>query len=274
MKSIITLFLSIILEATAVSAQAGPQQQSGWALDVGAGVLTSPLYLGDNNYQIAVLPNIRLSYKNTFFASVQDGIGYNLYQNQNWRVGPIARLNFGRNDINGTSPFQVAGNNTTDLIGLGDIDPTIELGGFVEYRSGNWTFNAELRQAIGGGHEGLVSDIGAQYRNRTTAFGKPVMYSVGPRATLVSENFNDMFFGVNAAQSLASGLETYSASGGLLSFGAGANAIMPLNRSLTLIGFAGYDRLTGDAADAPLVQQRGSPNQFSAGMFLSYRFNL
>jgi len=34
---------------------------------------------------------------------------------------------------------------------------------------------------------------------------------------------------------------------------------------------AGYDRLTGDAADNPLVQLRGSEDQASLGIFLSYR---
>ena len=34
----------------------------------------------------------------------------------------------------------------------------------------------------------------------------------------------------------------------------------------------GYDRLEGDAADNPLVQLRGSEDQASIGVFVSYRF--
>ena len=33
---------------------------------------------------------------------------------------------------------------------------------------------------------------------------------------------------------------------------------------------SGDDRLGGDAADAPLVTQRGTRNQFVTGLFLSY----
>jgi len=51
-------------------------------------------------------------------------------------------------------------------------------------------------------------------------------------------------------------------------------AIVPLNRELTwsLIAFGGYDRLTDDAGDAPLVQLRGSQDQFTAGVFVSHIF--
>ena len=64
----------------------------------------------------------------------------------------------------------------------------------------------------------------------------------------------------------------FNAAGGLHSYGIGATAILPLGKDnpWTAVLVAGYDRLTGDAADNPLVQLRGSEDQASLGVFLSY----
>jgi outer membrane protein len=130
----------------------------------------------------------------------------------------------------------------------------------------------EARQAVSG-HEGLVADLGASWSGRGTILGRGLVWSAGPRASLVSDAYTEAYFGVNSAQAGASGLPVYEASGGLHSYGFGANIIAPLSRdrSWTLFTLAGYDRLAGDAGDSPLVQQRGSDDQFTLGIFLVRR---
>jgi outer membrane protein len=100
-----------------------------------------------------------------------------------------------------------------------------------------------------------------------------VSWSAGPRARFVGDAYNEAYFGVNAAQAAASGLPVYDVSGGLYSYGAGASVIAPLSsdRSWALVFVAGYDRLTGDAGDSPLVQQRGDDDQASIGLFIARR---
>jgi outer membrane protein len=105
----------------------------GWGLAVGAGGLATPTYEGDDAYRLSVLPNIQITYADTFFASMQDGVGYRVINTDGLRAGPIARIRFSR-DENGDQPFAVTGENSTDLIGLGDVDTSFELGGFVGYR--------------------------------------------------------------------------------------------------------------------------------------------
>lgn len=256
--------------ATPAFAQERPTND-GWGLNVGAGGLLAPTYEGDDTYRVSILPNIQVTYGDTFFASVQEGIGYRVINTDTLRAGPIARVRFSR-DEDGDQPFAVTGDDSTDLIGLGDVDTSIELGGFVEYEIGGLTFSAEARQAATG-HEGFVADLGARWSGRYMAFGPPVIWSVGPRVRLVDESFNTAYFGVTPTQSIASGLPVYAAGGGLYSYGIGGTAIIPLDREnkWTAVLFAGYDRLEGDAAASPLVQQRGSENQASLGVFLSYR---
>lgn len=48
---------------------------------------------------------------------------------------------------------------------------------------------------------------------------------------------------------------------------------MPVSGIFGLYGYAGYDRLTGEAKDSPIVAA-GKKDQFSAGLALTYRFRL
>lgn len=260
----------LALTAAPAIAQERPTNE-GWGLNVGAGALMSPTYEGDDKYRVSILPNIQVSYGDTFFASVQEGIGYRVINTDTLRAGPIARIRFSR-DEDGDQPFAVTGDDSTDLAGLGDIDTSIELGGFLEYELGDVTLSAEARKAASG-HKGFVADIGARWSGRAMAFGPPVIWSIGPRARLVDDTFNAAYFGITPAQSLASGLPAYAADGGLHSYGVGATAIIPLDRDnrWTAVAFAGYDRLTGDTADSPLIQLRGAEDQATAGLFISYR---
>lgn len=266
------LFISAAALAFPALAAAQPAQSDGWAVTVGAGTLYSPSYEGDDDYSLKVLPNVQLRYGNRFFASVQEGAGYNIVNTENLRAGPIARIRFSR-DESGDQTFALSGGKTDDLRGLGDVDTSIELGGFVEYELAGIKLGAELRQAVSG-HDGLVADIGARWSGVSTAFGPPVIWSAGPRLRLVDDPYTTAYFGVTPAQALASGLPEFEAGGGLHSYGVGATAILPLTRdgAWSAVFLAGYDKLSGDAADAPLVQLRGDADQATIGVFISYTF--
>lgn len=244
-------------------------------INVGAGAMASPAFLGSKDYQLSTVPFISVTYKDQFFASIPTGIGYNAIRSSGWRAGPIARFAFAREEANGANPFQVAGAETNALQGLGDVDSTLELGAFAEYTWKEWSAKVEARQGVGG-HEGFITDLSANYQKvipaAFSAQGSPLIVSVGPRATLVDSNYNQAYFGVNATQSANSGLSHYNAGAGLLSYGLGATAIYPISDKVTATSFAAYDRVAGDAGDSPLVQQRGSENQATVGVFLTYAF--
>jgi len=241
-----------------------------WTLSIGGGALLSPQYLGDDDYGVSLVPSIRVTYGDRFFASVEEGVEYNLVNTENFRAGPFVGLEFGR-DEDGSSPFRVAGDRTTDLLGLGDIGITVSLGGFAEIDIGDFTLSGALGQAVSG-HDGLTGELGVSYKSIISGNGPPIIVAIGPRLNFGDETYMSSFFGVNAAQSLASGLPAYEASDGIISFGGSATAIMPLTRlvSVTLIG--NYNRLTSDAGNSPLVIERGSRDQAFIGLLTSYRF--
>lgn len=258
--------------AGAGAAQARPES-AGWQVSMGAGSLYSPIYEGDDEYSLSVLPNIQLRYKDRFFASVQEGIGYNLVRTPGWVAGPLVKIRFSR-DEDGDRAFAVSGRASADLTGLGDVATSIEPGGFVRYRARAWSLGAEMRQAVTG-HEGLVLDLDASLRGRGVVHGRAVNWSAGPRVRLADGDHNNAYFGVTSAQSLRSGLPAYSAGSGLYSYGANTLIFVPLDQERRWSGvvFAGYDRLAGDTGRAPLIRLRGDRDQFSAGIFLNYTFN-
>lgn len=125
---------------------------------------------------------------------------------------------------------------------------------------------------MNGGHDGLRGTAEFKAKGRTTAFGKPLFFSFGPEISFGDSNYNSAYFDVTAAQSLASGISAYDASGGINSIGLHAGTMTPLTDRVSLIGFFGYDRLTGDVASSSIVAERGSKHQGTAGMFLSNKF--
>lgn len=246
--------------------------RDGWRFTVGTGALYAPTYEGDDDYRLSLLPNFRIAYGERFFASIQEGVGYRLINQDSWRAGPIMKLRFAR-DEDGSQTFAVTGDDTDDLLGLGDVDASVELGGFVEYDVGALTLGVEARQAVTG-HEGFIVDLNATWSGRGQMRDAFVVWSVGPRVRFVDDNYNAAYFGVTPAQSLASGLGVYQADGGLHAYGVAASLILPLSQdgawAAVLIG--SFDRLEGDAASSPLVQERGDDTQGSIGFFISRQF--
>ena len=83
-------------------------------------------------------------------------------------------------------------------------------------------------------------------------------------------NFNDTYFGVSNAGSAASGLPFHDAESGLVSFSIQPMIAYHLNEKWHIGAGLRYMRLTGDAADSPIVDDRGDENQFIGGIGVVY----
>jgi outer membrane scaffolding protein for murein synthesis (MipA/OmpV family) len=80
------------------------------------------------------------------------------------------------------------------------------------------------------------------------------------------------YFGIDASNAARSGLDQYNADAGFkeVNFG-GTLTYRFLGRS-SVTALATYTRLTGDAADSPVVDDVGDANQFFGGALIDYRF--
>lgn len=272
-RSIAVAALLLLPPLTGALAQParGPPPATDWSLSVGAAGLLTPAFQGSRDYAFSVVPDVRLRYRERLFASVPEGLGFNVVtrspRENGWKLGPLVKYRFGR-DEDGRGPFTVAGGSRA-LRGLGDVGGAAELGGFVDYRLGAAQARVELRHGLGG-HEGLVADLQLDY----IASVGPLRLSVGPRLTLASAGYLGAYFGVGSSQAARSGLPEYRPGGGLVSYGLGGRAILPLVGGLSATLFAGYERLGGPAAGSPLVRLRGSPDQAVVGLGLGWRFDL
>lgn len=260
--------LAGILSACPALAQGRPAPAT-WTIDLGAAPVVAPVWQGSRDYALSVFPDLRVSWRGKVMASIPEGLRWYAIESGGLTAGPIARLRFGRNE-DGASPFRLTGSSTA-LAGMGRIGAAGEIGGFAQYdigRSGI-RLRGELRQGFGG-HDGLVGDVQAGFGQRA---GRTV-WAVNARATFATAGYMQTYFGVDAAQSAATGLGVSRPSGGLVSYGAGGNVIRRIDERIALTGFASYERLGGKAAGTSLIRQRGDADQVVAGLGVSWRFRI
>ena len=248
-----------------------PPAAAGWSLTVGAAAAVTPAWQGSRDMSVSLFPNLRLAYSDVLFASVVEGVGWNAINRDGWRAGPLVKVAFGRNETNGGSPFLIAGGSDA-LIGMGDVKAAAEVGGFVERQLGarrQWRVRGEVRRGFGG-HEGVIADASVDYQLR---FGRTIA-SVGPRITAATSAYTQTYFGIDAGQSLRTGLSRYDADGGIVSYGLGGVVIRPLDRRSVVTLFTGLNRLGAPAGDSPLIRERGRRTQVTLGLGYGFRFGL
>lgn len=239
-----------------------PEGPRDWTVTIGVEGIVGPRWDGSDRYTVRPSPlfDFRKVGTPARFRSSRDGIGFSLYDTDVFHIGPVGKLRFQRKESDSAA-----------LRGLGDVDFAVEIGGFAEYWAAPWLrLRGEVRQGVGG-HHGVVSDFAADL---VKPLDQRLTLSAGPRVTFASGAAVQPYFGIDAVQSVASGLPVHDAKGGLYSVGAGAQARYQWTPQWASHIFVEYDRLQGDAASSPLVTQRGTANQWNIGAGVTYEFDM
>ncbi len=245
-----------------IAAPAAAQEErsgSRWLVTVGGGAQVYPKYPGADSYGIYPWPILGLRREGAPlpFDGADDGFDIGLLGSQSrFNIGPVVSFQNKREE---------------DDVGLavGDVDFTIEAGGFVEvYPIENLRLRANLRKGIGG-HDGMIGDVGADLVIRDD---DTHVFAVGPRVRWANRTYHRAYFGVTQGVATATGLAPFEPNSGIYAVGAVAGYTQMLGRNWGLEAYAGYDRLVGDAADSPIVRSRGSRSQLSGGLGLFYTF--
>lgn len=190
------------------------------------------------------------------FEAADDSFGFSIVKTNGFELGPAISM---------VSPRKVKDVGAP----VPTVKRTFEVGAFANYWAGeNFRLHSEVRRAVNG-HDGWVADGGADLVLRD---GDNWLFSIGPRVTWANGSYHDAYYSVTPATSLATGLPVYDAGSGIESYGASASADFAITRRWGVALYGKYDRLTGDAARSPIVRAYGSPDQFSAGLALSYSF--
>ena len=255
-----------LLPALLIAAFAGPaaaqeqaQESGGRNVMIGTGVQWIPTFPGADSSRVTFLPLVdtwRVGEPMTP-ESPDEAFGFAVIGKRNSGVSLGPALTF--------APTR----NADDVPGLAKVGFGMEAGLFADlWPAEPLRLRAELRQGIGA-HKALTGDLAADLVWRKGKEG-PVL-TTGPRLRWGSAKYNRAYYDVPAAG--AGSLAAYEPGPGLYAVGATAGLRLPLNRTFGLYGYAGYDRLVGEAKDSPVVQA-GKRDQFSAGLALTYRFRL
>jgi len=98
--------------------------------------------------------------------------------------------------------------------------------------------------------------------------------TIGPRARFSNKAYQDAYFSVSGPVATTTGLSAFDADGGLHAIGMIFGTTWQFSRDWGLYGYAGYDRLAGDAQNSPIVRKFGDADQFSAGIGITYSFGI
>ncbi len=158
-----------------------------------------------------------------------------------------------------------------ELQGMEDVKASFEVGLRAHYTTEFWHVYADLRYGVIG-HKAIAGEVGGDFLYRDPS---GFILNAGPRAEFGNSRFNRTYFGVTAAEAAMTGpaLTEFTPSGGFHSVGFEVGAYQPLGPDWAATGAVRYDRLRGDAARSPIVQQ-GSRNQFRAEIGVTRHFNL
>jgi outer membrane protein len=234
-----------------------------WTVTVGANAIGQPAFEGARTTAFTATPILsidRAGGSSQRFRSQRDSPSIALVDYEGFSAGPAIKLR-GARTVNGHP----------ELNGLGDVGLAVEVGGFVQYFPVDWfRLRSEIRRGFGG-HDGVVADFSADV---IVPVWQRLTFSAGPRFSAQSTAATAPYFGITAAQALASGLPMFDAKGGAHSVGAGSQLRYQITPQWETHAYLEYDRLLGDAAASPLVTQRGSPNQVSFGVGASYAFDI
>lgn len=260
-----------------VQAQDTPAADT-WHYAVGATALTQPRYPGSDRRKTRLLPIAAAAY-GRFSLGELDGTGIpvgasvDLLEDPHWKVGVALGSDIGKPRKASDSPR---------LAGLGDIDATL-LGSLYARFDDSWLeIRGNVTTDVGNRRNG-IRELSTPAPRRATSQGTQASidiegkYSPTPGLTVVAgpglvwadRRHERAFFGVDDAQSVDSGLATYSPRAGIdaarMTLGADYRLTRQWHVSATLIA----SDLLGDAAGSPVTDKRW---QTTAALAATLRF--
>jgi outer membrane protein len=253
------------LPVLAVPPAEPPAKAPAWQWTLGLGAAVLPDYEGSEDYELLPVPLIRVQKGAVYGNLLGNHLTSNLVPDPNWRLGPSARTRRGYGDVD---------NKRVNALREVNRDFEIGLKGGYDYRFPEGAVpNAVLSLAtevlvdVSGESDGFVVTPSAHYgmllNERWDA-------RVGTSIDIASDGYTSYYFGVDRKGAQSSGLDTYNADGGVkdVSFNVGVGYKITEAWKLTLLGQ--YKRLVDDAADSPVVDDEGNPNNVLFGAVVSY----
>jgi outer membrane protein len=229
-------------------------------LSLGVGPEYSPDYFGSDDYRWKADPEVYVKFRNFVFLD-NDGADVALFGFSGFSFGPSLRVVGDREESDNAA-----------LAGLGDVDHTLEIGGFAATKFVDRVlFRFKVRKGVAGGHDGLIVD--AASTALLFRYGK-VSTSVSASASWIGDRYADTYFSVTPAQSAASGLPVYDAERGMRDIGGSFNGYINVGKRWSINPYVSYRYIFDEYAMTPIIALHGSRHQYVAGLHLMREFNM
>jgi outer membrane scaffolding protein for murein synthesis (MipA/OmpV family) len=183
-----------LLPTAALAANANGTDSIGpWSATLGGGAWTHPRFPGSDSAYVQPLPYFDVRYRDRFFLVSGDGLGaYLTHSHGSWTAVSIAPELRQR--------LQSADDR---LRGLGDVPRTARAEFQAGYAAGCWTAKADVATDNAHRGQGTIFDLVLAAHQTSLA---SVHAESGVALMWANRQFNRSFFGITAAQSMASGL--------------------------------------------------------------------
>lgn len=256
----LTLITSFVLSASSARAQdpsdathQEEQQANQDHVVVGLGTGYFPAYEGANKYRVLPLPAIDVKW-GPFFAGLADGVGFDILDTKFFTLG--------------TSVVFVPGYRRGDVsAGIGELSTGAGARVFSRVKLEGLIATIGATRTIAGATGGTTADASLSYPILVTPRLRFIP-TIG--TTWADAKYNNRYFGVDAQQSLASGLPQYEPGTGIKDATATLTASYSLTEHLVLGMSGGATKVLGNAKDSPLVVHKNA--QPTGFVSLGYRF--
>jgi len=276
----VTVILGFGIVETGHADENTDQQSGQYSVLLGGAAFVSPDYQGSDDYKLGAMPFLSLSWQSAPVVPT-DGTGLQLGMHditlevpgsldvgiaKLYRAEGIYRANVGLSYNGGRKQSA-----NVALNGMGTIKghTTADVGINFEAKDSGWKYGLALQSALGSDDRGTLINGQIGYALKLS---EKISLTPSVRTSWADSKHMQSYFGVNTTQAGASSYSQFDANAGIKSVGVGAELGWMISEHWMANGSLGLTKLTGDAADSPLVKNAGSSNQFMVMGGLIYKF--
>ena len=226
-------------------------------LDIGAAILSRPVYLGSDDRAENIIPYFDGEYKGRFFIKPALGAGVHLINNNRIRLSGGIGYAYGR---------QADESDSLSARGVEDIDDALTANGGFRVITPVGVIDSLVSVPFTGNQEGLTANVAAITQISPS---KNWRINPGARISLRNGESSEQFYGAPGS-TFAGGFDggrSYSASAFAVSYYTIGET--PSNRGWDIIGLVEYSQLLGDVRDSLFVERDGG---FTATLGVAKKF--
>ncbi len=239
-----SVLAALLLQASPLMAQTGTNEP--FICTLGFGAAYAPVYEGSNKSKAVAFPQFNVSFQNDTFFAGTSGIGFRAINSDQMSLSLAV----------GYGGERKVKDDVANLAGMGDIKGQALALISAEYHLGVVSVGADVSHG---------KSYGTTVKMNVSA-GTEIAdgLSIGGviSATYADKDHMGRYFGVNAAQSAASGKGVYSPNAGFKSAGIAVQAAYAISDTSTMTLGISYDRLMGDAGRSALTRDRSQKAVF------------